>query len=41
MSLASFLQKQFIDVVQWNEPEEGITRRRYPFADMRFRRARG
>jgi membrane protease subunit (stomatin/prohibitin family) len=23
MSLTSFLQKQFIDVIQWNEPEEG------------------
>jgi membrane protease subunit (stomatin/prohibitin family) len=34
MSLTSFLQKQFIDVIQWNEPEEGILACRYPMADM-------
>jgi membrane protease subunit (stomatin/prohibitin family) len=34
MSLTSFLQKQFIEVIQWNEPEEGILAWRYPIADM-------
>lgn len=34
MSLTSFLQKQFIDVIQWSEPEEGILACRYPMADM-------
>ena len=34
MSLPRFLQKQFIDVIQWNEPEEGILAYRYPIADM-------
>ena len=34
MSLTSFLEKQFIDVIQWNEPEEGILAWRYPIANM-------
>ncbi len=34
MSLTSFLQKQFIDVIQWNESEEGLLAWRYPIADM-------
>ena len=34
MSIRSFLGKQFIDVIQWNEPEEGILAYRYPMADM-------
>lgn len=34
MSLTRFLQKQFIDVLQWNEDEEGILACRYPMADM-------
>jgi membrane protease subunit (stomatin/prohibitin family) len=34
MSLTSFLQKQFIDVLQWNEPEEGMLAWRYPVAGM-------
>ena len=37
MSLTSFLQKQFIEVIQWNEPEEGILAYRYPIADMEIR----
>jgi membrane protease subunit (stomatin/prohibitin family) len=34
MSIRRFLGKQFIDVIQWNEPEEGILAYRYPMADM-------
>jgi membrane protease subunit (stomatin/prohibitin family) len=34
MSLTSFLEKQFIDVIQWNEADEGILAWRYPIADM-------
>lgn len=34
MSIRRFLGKQFIDVIQWNEPEEGILAYRYPIADM-------
>jgi membrane protease subunit (stomatin/prohibitin family) len=34
MSLRSFIEKQFIDVIQWNEPEDGILSCRYPMADM-------
>jgi membrane protease subunit (stomatin/prohibitin family) len=34
MSLSQFLGKQFIDVIQWNEPEPGILAFRYPMLDM-------
>lgn len=34
MSLRRFLEKQFIDVIQWNEPEEGLLAFRFPIADM-------
>jgi membrane protease subunit (stomatin/prohibitin family) len=34
MSLRSFLSKQFIDVIQWTEPEDGILAYRYPMQDM-------
>ena len=34
MTLKSFLGKQFIDVIQWNEPEDGILACRYPMQDM-------
>lgn len=37
MSLTSFLQKQFIEVIQWNEPEEGLLAWRFPIADMEIR----
>ena len=37
MSLSSFLQKQFVEVIQWNEPEEGILACRYPIAEMEIR----
>ena len=34
MSLKQFLSKQFIDVIQWSEPEDGILAYRYPMQDM-------
>ena len=33
MTLAQFFGKQFIDVIQWNEPEPGILAYRYPMPD--------
>ena len=30
----SFLSKQFIDVIQWTEPEDGILAYRYPMEDL-------
>src|ERR1035441_1528402 len=34
MSLRTFLGKQFIDVIQWNEDEDGVLAYRYPMQDM-------
>lgn len=34
MSLGRFLAKQFIDVIQWNEPGDGMLAYRYPMQDM-------
>lgn len=34
MSIKDFLKKQFIDVIQYTEPEDGILAARYPMADM-------
>ena len=34
MTLKQFLAKQFIDVIQWNEPEDGVLAYRYPMQDM-------
>ena len=34
MTLISFLAKQFIDVIEWNEPEDGILAYRYPMQDL-------
>jgi membrane protease subunit (stomatin/prohibitin family) len=34
MSLFSFVKKQFIDVLQWNEDTEGVLAWRYPMADF-------
>ena len=34
MTLRQFLGKQFIDVLQWNESEDGILAYRYPMVDM-------
>ena len=34
MGLRDFLSKQFIDVIHWTEPEEGILSYRYPMQDM-------
>jgi membrane protease subunit (stomatin/prohibitin family) len=34
MSLFDFAKKQFVDVIQWTEPENGILVYRFPMADM-------
>lgn len=34
MSLGSFIKKQFIDVLQWNEDQEGVLAWRYPMQDF-------
>jgi len=34
LSLGEFFAKQFIDVIQWNEPEDGMLAYRYPMLDM-------
>ena len=34
MTLKQFVAKQFIDVIQWNEQDEGILAYRYPMQDM-------
>jgi membrane protease subunit (stomatin/prohibitin family) len=34
MSLGSFIKKQFIDVLQWNEDSEGVLAWRYPMQDF-------
>ncbi len=34
MSLGSFIKKQFIDVLQWNEDAEGVLAWRYPMQDF-------
>ncbi|MEQ1946735.1 MAG: SPFH domain-containing protein [Bryobacteraceae bacterium] len=34
MALRDFLSKQFIDVIQWTEPEDGILATRFPMQDM-------
>lgn len=34
MGIRDFLSKQFIDVIQWTEPEEGILAWRFPMQDM-------
>jgi len=34
VSLRDFISKQFIDVIEWNEPEDGILAWRYPMRDM-------
>jgi len=34
MSLRDFIAKQWIDVIQWTEPEAGILAYRYPMQDM-------
>jgi membrane protease subunit (stomatin/prohibitin family) len=34
MALRDFLKKQFIDVIHWVEPEDGILAGRYPMQDM-------
>ena len=34
MSIRDFLKKQFIDVIHWTEPEDGILAWRFPMQDM-------
>ncbi|MBM3792608.1 MAG: hypothetical protein FJW31_00780 [Acidobacteria bacterium] len=34
MGLGSFFKKQFIDVIHWTEPEEGVLAYRFPMQDM-------
>ena len=34
MSLISFLSKQFISVIEWDEPQDGILAYRYPMQDL-------
>ncbi len=34
MGIGSFIKKQFIDVLQWNEESEGVLAWRYPMQDM-------
>ena len=34
MTLGSFISKQFIDVIEWNEPQDGILSHRYPMRDL-------
>jgi membrane protease subunit (stomatin/prohibitin family) len=34
MALKDFLKKQFIDVIHWTEPEDGILSYRFPMQDM-------
>jgi membrane protease subunit (stomatin/prohibitin family) len=34
VTLKQFLGKQFIDVIQWSEPEDGMLAYRYPMQDM-------
>ena len=33
MSLRDFISKQWIDVIDWTEPEDGILAYRYPMQD--------
>ena len=34
MSFGDFLAKQFISVIEWNEPDNGILAYRYPMRDL-------
>ena len=34
MSLGSFIKKQFIDILQWNEEQDGVLAWRYPMQDF-------
>jgi len=34
MAIMDFIKKQFIDVIQWNEDEDGVLAIRYPMQDM-------
>jgi membrane protease subunit (stomatin/prohibitin family) len=34
MNIRDFLGKQFIDVIQWTEDQDGVLAYRYPMQDM-------
>src|SRR5690349_13403177 len=34
MGLGDFIKKQFLDVIQWTEPEDGVLAYRFPMQDM-------
>ena len=34
MGIGSFIKKQFIDVLQWNEEVDGVLAWRYPMQDF-------
>ena len=34
MGLRDFIRKQFVDVIQWTEPGDGVLAYRYPMQDM-------
>ena len=34
MSLGSFIRKQFIDILQWNEDGDGVLAWRHPMQDF-------
>ena len=34
MNLRNFISKQYIDVIQWTEAENGVLATRYPMQDM-------
>ena len=36
MSLKDFLSKQFIEVITWTEPQDGILAWRFPMQDMQI-----
>ena len=37
MSLSDFIRKQFLDILQWTEGEDGVLAWRYPMQDMEIR----
>ena len=39
MGLMDFIKKQFIDVIQWTEEEDGVLAWRFPMAGMEIQNA--
>ena len=37
MTLREFISKQFVDVIDWTEPEDGLLAYRYPMLDREIR----